>query len=117
MQTINIDNLNLSELKDLLKEVKLYRDLKNQLWNRAEKIYNKIKKWEKTLVVEYFSAISKDLAFNESKKVFKNVFNLDVEENEITFRENDEIRWWIRVYLDDKVVDLSYLRIERNLSK
>jgi hypothetical protein len=31
METINIDNLGLSELKDLLKEVKLYRDLKTQL--------------------------------------------------------------------------------------
>ena len=39
METINIDNLGLSELKDLLKEVKLYRDLKTQLWNRWEKTY------------------------------------------------------------------------------
>ena len=31
METINIDNLSLSELKDLLREVKLYRDLKEQL--------------------------------------------------------------------------------------
>ena len=78
METINIDNLGLSELKDLLKEVKLYRDLKTQLWNRWEKTYKKIKNWEKDLLVEYFPAISKELAFDESKKIFKNVFNLDV---------------------------------------
>ena len=104
METINIDNLGLSELKDLLKEVKLYRDLKTQLWNRWEKTYKKIKNWEKTLVVE-------------SKKIFKNVFNLDVEQKDLKMEENAEIKWWIRIYMDDKVIDLSYLKIERELSK
>ena len=117
METINIDNLSLSELKDLLKEVKLYRDLKEQLWGRSLKVFNSQKNGEKTLLVEYFPAVSKELAFNESKKVFKNIFNLDVEESEVIFRENNDILWWIRVYADDKVVDLSYLKIERNLSK
>ena len=117
METINIDNLGLSELKDLLKEVKLYRDLKTQLWNRWEKTYKKIKNWEKTLVVEYFPAISKELAFDESKKIFKNVFNLDVEQKDLKMEENAEIKWWIRIDMDDKGIDLSYLKIERELSK
>ncbi|PZM83579.1 hypothetical protein DLH72_03670 [Candidatus Gracilibacteria bacterium] len=117
METINIDKLNLSELKDLLKEVKLYRDLKTQLGDRAEKIYNKIKKGEKTLSVEYFPAISKELAFDESKKIFKNIFNLDVEEKDVLLKENEQLRGGMRVYMDDKVVDLSYLKIERELSK
>lgn len=114
METVNIDNLNLSELKDLLKELKLYKNIKKQLWNRSNKLYNKLKKWEKSLVVEYFSSISKDLAFEESRKIFKNIFNLDAEESEITFLENSELKWWIRVYVDDKVVDLSYSKIEKN---
>lgn len=117
MQAINIDNLDLSELKDLLKEVKLYRELKNQLWSRGEKVYNKLKKWEKFLFVEYYPVVSIDLAFEESKKVFKNVFNLDVNKEDIVLKENNKIKWWIRVYVDDKVVDLSYLKIERELSK
>lgn len=117
MESIKIDNLNLLELKDLLKEVKIYKDLKNQLWGRALKVYNKIKKWEKVLLVEYFPVVSQDLAFNESKKIYKNIFNLDIEKNDITFIENEELKWWIRVYFDDKVVDLSYLKIERKLSK
>lgn len=117
METINIDNLSLSELKDLLREVKLYKNLKDQLWNRAEKIYNSIKKWEKSLVVEYFPSVSKELALEKAKQIFKNIFNLDAEETEIVFKENTDLKWWIRVYVDDKVVDLSYLKIERELSK
>jgi hypothetical protein len=44
------------------------------------------------LVVEYFPAISKELAFDESKKIFKNVFNLDVEQKDLKMEENAEIK-------------------------
>ena len=40
---INIDNLNLAQLNELLKEVRLYRDLKKQLWSRGVSLYNKLK--------------------------------------------------------------------------
>ena len=42
---INIDNLNLAQLNELLKEVRLYRDLKKQLWNRWVSLYNKLKEY------------------------------------------------------------------------
>ena len=35
----------------------------------------------------------------------------------LKMEENAEIKWWIRIYMDDKVIDLSYLKIERELSK
>ena len=35
----------------------------------------------------------------------------------LKMEENAEINWWIRIYMDDKVIDLSYLKIERELSK
>ena len=38
---INIDNLNLAQLNELLKEVRLYRDLKKQLWSGWFFLYNK----------------------------------------------------------------------------
>lgn len=117
MKTIDINELNLSELKSLLKEVKLYRDLKKNLWNRAEKIFNKIKYWTKNLSVEYFPSITKEVAFEEAKKIFKNIFNLDINESDLTMIENKNIKWWMRFYMDDKVVDFSYSKIERNLSK
>ena len=102
MKELNIDKLNLSELKDLLKEMKLYRDLRKQLWARWKAVYKNLKNWENIFVVEYFPKISKELAFSESKKIFK---------------EKEELKWWIRVYFNDKVLDLSYIKIERELSK
>lgn len=117
MEAININNLNLIELKELLKELKLYNNLKKQLWDRWEKIYKNQKEWRMSLVVEYFPSISKKTAFEESKKIFKNIFNLDVEMSDLEFKENQNIKWWIRFYMNDKVLDLSYSKIERDLSK
>ena len=117
MKELNIDKLNLSELKDLLKEMKLYRDLRKQLWARWKAVYKNLKNWENIFVVEYFPKISKELAFSESKKIFKRIFDFEVEESEIIFKEKEELKWWIRVYFNDKVLDLSYIKIERELSK
>ena len=51
---VNIDNLGLSELKNLLVDIRLYRDLKKQLGTRWEILYKKLENWTNTLVVEYF---------------------------------------------------------------
>lgn len=109
----HIENLSLIELKDLLKEVKLYRDLKKQLWKRWETLYSNIQTWAKTYVVEYFPSLTEELAWDESKKVFKKVFELDVKKEDVSFIEAEKIKGWMKVYVDDKVVDLSYQKIEK----
>lgn len=114
---IDIDNLDFKQLKELLKEVRLYRDLKKQLWNRGKVLYKKLENGTNTLVVEYFSAMSEDLAWEESKKVFNKVFSLDLNRDEVTLLKNDNLKWWIKVYVNDKVMDLSYDRVERMVRK
>lgn len=115
---INIDNLNLAQLNELLKEVRLYRDLKKQLWNRWVSLYNKLKNNSNILLVEYFPAISEDLAWEEAKVIFKKVFNLnEVSRENVVFSKKETIKGWIRVYVDDKVIDLSYEKIERMVRK
>lgn len=117
IQNVNINNLTLDESNSLLKEVKLYRDLKKQLGSRWVALYNKMKTWKKTLVVEYFPGMSEDASWEEAKKVFKKVFALDVNKEEVIFTPKELILWGIRVYVDDSVVDLSYLKIERIVKK
>lgn len=116
-QDVNINNLTLEESKSLLKEVKLYRDLKKQLGSRGWILYNKMKTWKKNLVVEYFPVISEDVAWEEANKVFIKVFSLDAKKEEVTFTPKESILGWIRVYVDDFVIDLSYLKIERIVKK
>lgn len=114
---VNIDNLDLKQLKWLLKEIRLYDILKRQLGNRWKEIFNRLKTWKQKFLVEYFSSISEDIVWEESKKVYKKVFDLDVERKDIIFSSNKEIKWWIKVFLDDKMVDLSYQRIEKMITK
>lgn len=116
-QDVNINNLTLEESKSLLKEVKLYRNLKKQLGSRWVALYNKMKTWKKNLVVEYFPVISENIAWEEANKVFTKVFSLDVKKEEVVFIPKETILGWIRVYVDDSVIDLSYLKIERIVKK
>ena len=111
----DLENMDLSQLKDLLKDLKLLKNLEKQLWKRWKNLFNKIKNWENTYEVEYFPVLGKDLAFIEAQKVYKNAFGLDVVEEEITFTAKDTLKWWIRVFLDDKIIDLSYDKIEKLL--
>lgn len=113
----NIEGLDLKDLKELLKEVKLYRDLNKQLWNRWKIVYEKIKTGKSDYHVEYFTVLEKDIVLEESIKVYKTVFWLDVSKEDIKLIEKDSLKWWIKVYLDDKVVDLSYDKIERKIKK
>lgn len=113
----NINNLNSQELKELLKEFKLYRDLKKQLWNRWKKIYQKLKTGKKDMLVEYYSVLDKQYVIDESIKIYKTIFWLDVISSDFEIKENDNIKWWLKVYLDDKIIDLSYEKIEREISK
>ncbi len=113
----SINNLDLNQLKQLLSELKLYKDLNKQLWNRWKDLYNRLKTWERTYLVEYFPVISEDLAYEISSKVYKQVFNSEIQRDNIKFLPKDTILGWVKVYVDDKVVDLSYQKIEKMITK
>jgi len=44
------------------------------------------------LVVEYFPAISEDLAWEESKKIFDKVFGLNVNREEVVFSKKENLK-------------------------
>lgn len=113
--TESLNNLNLDQLKDLSRELNLYKDLKKQLWTRWKNIYKKFKTWEKSFLVEYFPSVSEELAWDKASKVYKDIFSLNVEKNNVAFVSKENLKWWIKVYVDDKIVDLSYERIERGI--
>lgn len=111
-----IDSLEKNQLKELLWELKLYRDLKKQLWNRWKTLYNKIRTWNHSYYVEYYSAVWEDLAFDIASKIYKQVFEIDLNKEDIDFIKKESVLWWIKVYVDDKVVDLSYQKIEKMIT-
>ena len=108
-----LKNLSLDELKSIYKDISLYRNLRKQLWNRWKELFNRMQTWENLLVVEYFSSIDADLAFEKALEVYKKVFKLSPKKEDVTFVKQDSISWGIKVYCNDSMVDISFSRIEK----
>jgi hypothetical protein len=113
-----LNNLSLGELQKLLSELRLYNSLVKQLWNRWKALYSRLETWEEVYEVEYFPAMTKETALSEAKIAFKKCFWVDIKDDSIvTLKPKKALSWWIRVYLGDKMVDLSYEKIEKALIK
>jgi hypothetical protein len=88
------------------------------LWKRWKALYFKLKNWKENFEVEYFPSITKETVLNEAKIAFKKCFWIDIQSNDtIILKPKESLSWWIRIYVDDKTLDLSYRRIEKALEK
>ncbi len=112
-----IDSIKSSDLKEILKWLKLYSLMRNQLGKRWENLFKRKLLNKHYLLVEYFSSIWKDIVFEESLKIYSKIFNIKPNKEDIIFKKIDNINWWIRIYFDDNMVDVSYSRIEKILKK
>jgi len=102
------DNLNKEQLNELLKTLKLYRNLTKKLWNRGKRLFKSIISWKSIYSVEYFIWASKDESLEEAIKIYKKVFWDDVSIDSINLLERESLQWWIKVFKDDNLVDLSF---------
>ena len=57
------------------------------------------------------------MAWEESKKIFDKVFGLNVNREEVVFSKKENLKWGIKVYVNDKMIDLSYDRVEKMVRK
>lgn len=112
----DISKLNKTELKSLLKDLKLYSKMKKELWKRWVKQYESIKTGIPILKVEYFSDVSKSDRESIAKDIYKKVFSIDNPEN-IEYKENINFGWWIRIYRNNDLVDMSFNKIEQKIKK
>ncbi len=115
MNIKDINNLDLSTLKILLKNVKKYKELRNKLWKRGEELFNLSINNKSKYLVEYYWKIDQKELFTLSKKIYKESFWEEPSESEILFERNDAIKWWLKVYKDDFVADLSFSKIEKQI--
>ncbi len=105
----------LSELKEILISLKLYKNLSNKLWNRGKKIFTSISENTNIFKIEYFENCSKDDALNFWLIVYKKIFGVSPKKEEINLVSNLSLEWWIRVYKDDNLVDLSFKKVSESL--
>ena len=110
-----VETLDAKGLKNLLSELKLYQNLQTQLGKRWEELFDRKHSWEKLLVVEYFSSITEDMAWEQAQSIYKKAFKVDVQREKVKFISKETLKWGIKVYLDDFMVDLSFSKIEKQV--
>lgn len=115
MKKIDIKKMSKDELQKTLKELRLYRDLTNELWTRGVELFDRIQNGTHSYQVEHFTAVSPDLAWGSAQDVYAKVFNVKPKKEDIEFIEKPTLKWGIKVYFDDEVVDLSFDKIEKSL--
>jgi len=115
MKQADITKMSREELQSALKELRLYRDLTNELWERGKDLYDRIQNGKHSYQVEYFSAVNPELAWESASEIFSKVFKVNPKKEEVELLKNDHLKWWIKVYLDDEVVDLSFDKVEKAL--
>jgi hypothetical protein len=113
----NIEGLWKVELEKLLKDLKTYKDLMKKVWKRGKDIFNNKFNWINQYSVEYYGDIDESFVLAEAKEIYKKMFNIDVNDKDIKLIKNEKIKWWMKVYLNDNLVDLSFLKFYNMLNK
>lgn len=113
----NLEWLDKAELEKLLKDLKVYNDLIKKVWKRWKTIFeNKFNGINKYLV-EYYGDIDESYILSEAKEIYKKMFDVDVVDTDIKLIKNEKIKWGIKIYLNDSLVDLSFLKFYNLLNK
>lgn len=110
-------NLNRNEIKELLKDLNSYNNLTKKLWYRWKRVFDKLKNDKSYFLVEYYPYADIDFIFTKSIEIYKKFFLCNPSREEIVFSPKKSLLWWMKVYKDDNMVDLSFEKIEKNLKK
>ncbi len=102
------------ELSELLRSLKLYRNLRKKLGNRGSRLFEASRSGEKTLRVEYFPSFDR----KDVEAALESAFGKDYAKGyRAEWKENPSLSGGIRAFFGDELVDLSFSRIERLLSR
>ena len=112
-----IEKLSISEMKKLLKELRMYSDMSKKLGSRGRDLFEKTHSWTKSFVVEYFPVLGEDGAYEQAQTVYTKSFSESPKKSEIMFFPKEDIKGGIKVYCDDMMVDLSYKKVATLMQK
>jgi len=115
--TERLEKAKKGELKDLLKNLRMYRELVKKVWKRWQKIYHNTFDWINDYVVEYYWDLEKSYVLEKAKEVYKKTFDIEVNNEDIEMKQKDNIKWGMKIYLNDNLLDLSFLRFHNLLKK
>lgn len=114
---IDFTKNNITELREILKDLKRLKDMRFKLWKRWVVLFNNKLFWKKSYLVEYAPWLDKAYIEIKAQEVFKNVFNETPTPSEIEYVLKPSLIGGMKVYSDDMSVDLSFKKIEKILTK
>lgn len=114
---MNLDTLWKEELTSLLKKIKVYRDLNKKIGKRGRGIFSQMIYGTHNYVVEYSPALDEKYIKQKAQEIYKNIFYLNVWENEIQCIQKDSLIGGFKVYFDDQMIDASFLKFYNAFKK
>jgi len=111
----NLEWKSLSDLKEVLKSLRLYKNLSEKLWNRWRNIFKSIVTNTSIYKIEYFESASKEDALAQWLVAYNKVFGITPKATEVNLIAKKSLEWWIRIYKDDNLVDLSFRKASEAL--
>jgi len=112
-----LDTIKLADAKSLLRDMRKYADMTKKLGKRWQSLFMKQLLWQQTLKVEYFPALWESGAWNQAEDVFTKSFGVSAKKAEVEFVPSSHLKWGMKVYCDDNMVDLSFKKIENLMQK
>lgn len=105
------------ELASISKILKKYRALRKNVGKKSSNLIHHELSWENKIIIEYFPSLVKSEITNTATNIYKNIFWIEVLENQITWKENPNLAWWMRLFLGDDMLDISFESVRNNLRK
>ncbi|MBP8016642.1 hypothetical protein KAZ01_01420 [Candidatus Gracilibacteria bacterium] len=111
----DIEKLEKPDLLKTLKLLKKFRLLQKDIGNKSKEIFHSSFFKTQKFVVEYFPTINKNDLENFILNTFKLEYGVDIAYENILWKENQNLKGGIRLFIDDDMVDISFEKINNKL--
>lgn len=114
---MEINKYSKSELTEISKLLKKYRSLRKNIGKKSSAIIETELSWEVRILIEYFPALDKNSITDKVNDIYLSIFWEKVNVNKIIWKENELLVWWIRLFLGDDMLDISFENVKNDLRK
>lgn len=114
---MEINKYSKSELIEISKLLKKYRNLRKNIGKKSSSIIEAELSWEVRVLVEYFPTLDKNSIIKKVNDIFLSIFWEKIDTNKIIWKENELLAWWIRLFLGDDMLDISFENTRNDLRK
>ncbi len=113
---MNLSSYSKSDLETALKGLKSYRALDKFIGKRGRELFHIARSGKQSYRTEYFGADSKNI---EALVLgaYESHFGVKLTPDDITWKQNDTLKWWARLFVGDDMLDISFRDAERKMKR